>query len=73
MTYWSTHQFFPVAKTYNSAWLCQEAEFCKQYFGDNDPYQLLQHRAWFTGPDGVWIRLDCVDSTIATWFALKAR
>ncbi len=71
MNYKDTHKFFAIRKTWINSNECQEIEFCRQYFGDNNPRQLLQHRPWFTTYNGIWIRNDCVDSAIVTWFGLR--
>jgi len=71
MIYKKTHKFFAINRTLAGPQECQEILFCKEYLGDNDPLQLLQHRPWFTSYNGIWIRNDCLDSAIATWFGLR--
>ena len=71
MIYKKTHKFFVINKTWTDQRECQEILFCKEYFGDNDPYQVLEDRPWFTSYNGIWIRNDCVDSAIVTWFGLR--
>ena len=73
--YEDTHRCFKVATDWDhSTRSWPAAEMCRKYLGDNDPYQRLQDRAWFTFPEGeVWIRHDCLDSVPATWFGLTVR
>ena len=66
--YETTHKCFKTEAHYSAIAMCRE------HLGDNDPYQLLQHRKWFTSPSWeIWIRNDCLDSIPATWFGLIGR
>ena len=66
--YEQTHQCFKFYVDFDVIKLCRE------HLGDNDPYELLQNRKWFTFPSNeIWIRNDCVDSTIVTFFALQQK
>jgi hypothetical protein len=72
MNYKETHKFFRIDLTNKDViWGSEEADMCKQHLGENDPFELLQNRTWFTVPDGIYIRNDCLDSKLVTWFALK--
>lgn len=42
----------------------------RENLGDNDPMEPLQNRRWFTDYNGVWIRRDCIDTSLVTYFAL---
>lgn len=71
--YEKTHQRFSVPLDWDretETW--PAVALCREYLGDNDPYELLQNRKWFTFPGNeVWIRRDCLDSIPATWFGLQ--
>jgi len=71
--YSKTHQFFKfqhVPKDF--AWGSEEIDLCRKHIGDNRIMMPLQDRKWFSSPEGVWIRHDCLDNEIVSWFALKA-
>ena len=71
--YEKTHRLFKIEKTpKGTIWGSEEADMCKQYLGENTPNELLQTRKWFTSFDGIYIRNDCLNSELVTWFALKA-
>lgn len=73
-SYYKTHKFFKMEKTpKGTSWGSEEADMCKRYLGENDPNELLITRKWFTGWDGIYIRLDCLDNELVTWFTLKAK
>lgn len=68
--YNKTHKFFAVNKPWTeSGWT--EIQYCREYLGDNNPFQPLQDRPWFTSYNGIWVRNDCVDPAIVTWFGLQ--
>jgi hypothetical protein len=71
--YSKTHRFFKfqhVPKEF--VWGSEEIDLCRLHIGDNRIMMSLVDREWFSSPDGVWIRHDCLDNQIATWFALRA-
>lgn len=66
--YKETHSVY----TCNSYDISEAIALCRETLGNNDPYQRLQYRKWFTLPDGeIYIRHDCLDHAIITFFALK--
>lgn len=70
--YDKTHTLFKVAKvSKDTVWASEEADMCRQYLGENDPMQALQFRKWFTTFNGIYIRNDCLNNELVTWFALK--
>lgn len=74
--YSKTHRFFRFEHTprdFPSIWGTQEIDMCRKHIGDNDPNQVLQLRKWFSSPEGVWVRHDCLDNSLITWFALKGK
>jgi hypothetical protein len=71
--YSKTHRFFKfqhVPKEF--VWGSEEIDLCRLHISDNRIMMPLVDREWFSSPDGVWIRHDCLDNQIATWFALRA-
>jgi hypothetical protein len=67
-----THEFFRIDLTNKeTVWGSEEADMCRHYLGDNPLLEPLQNRTWFTAPDGLYIRRDCLKNELATWFALK--
>jgi hypothetical protein len=73
MDYSSTHHFIKVRR--DSTWPldCPIIKEFRQTLGDNRLLQPLQERPWFTDPDGVWIRHDCLNYTLITWLVLKGQ
>jgi hypothetical protein len=69
--YHRTHRFIQVKRS--SAWPegCPVIRDCREMLGDNRITQPLHERPWFTAADGVWIRHDCLDNSLATWLVLK--
>jgi hypothetical protein len=67
----TTHRFIPISRS--STWPvdCPVIRICREMLGDNRITQPLHERPWFTDPDGVWIRHDCLDNPLATWLVLK--
>jgi hypothetical protein len=71
--YNKTHTYFKMHRDWNHDSLSwPDIEMLRDKLGDNNPMQVLQERKWFTWQDRIWIRKDCLDNNIATWFALKA-
>ena len=69
-----THKFFKIEKTpKRTIWGSEEANMCRQYLGENNPNELLKTRKWFTSWDGIYIRNDCLNNELVTWFTLKAK
>jgi hypothetical protein len=71
--YSKTHLFFKfqhVPKDF--MWGSEEIDLCRKHIGDNRIMMPLVERKWFSSPEGVWIRHDCLDNEIVSWFALKA-
>ena len=71
MSYENTHTFFKTGKHWTHGTTCDEIILCREQFGDNDIAQALHLRPWFTDYEGVWIRKDCLDDKLVTWFTLK--
>jgi len=72
--YDKTHTLFRIKLTVkDTIWGSEEIDMCKQYLGNTDPNQLLQLRKWFTCFDGIYVRNDCLNNELASWFALKAK
>ncbi len=70
MQYHNTHRFIQVDRS--AAWPdCPVIRVCREMLGDNRITQPLHQRPWFTAPDGVWIRHDCLDNSLITWLVLK--
>jgi hypothetical protein len=64
--YKETHSVFDCSS------ISEAIALCRENLGDNNPYELLQKRKWFTFPGGeLYIRKDCLDHSIITFFALK--
>ena len=71
--YTKTHQFFKFQHSPKDfMWGSEEIDLCREHIGDNRIMMPLQDREWFSSPEGVWIRHDCLNNEIVTWFALKA-
>jgi hypothetical protein len=74
MPYSETHRLFKIEKQpiSDSVWGSEEADMCKKHFGnDHTINEPLHKRKWFSSFDGIWIRNDCLDNEVATWFALR--
>lgn len=75
--YSETHRLFKGIRTSTdiekNVWYSSEAELFRECLGDNDPYELLQNRKWFTSFEGVYVRHDCLDHALITFLALKAQ
>ena len=70
--YSNTHRFFKFQHTPTDfVWGSEEIVLCRAHLGDNRITMPLQDRKWFSAPFGVWIRHDCLDNEIVTWFALR--
>ena len=70
--YSKTHRFFKFKHVPKSfVWGSEEIDLCRAHIGDNSINKPLVQREWFSDPEGVWIRFDCLDNEIVTWFALK--
>lgn len=70
--YNKTHKYFKfkhIPKDF--IWGSEEIDLCREHIGDNNINKLLVEREWFSDPEGVWIRHDCLNNEIVTWFALK--
>lgn len=68
-----THRFFKIELTgKDTIWGSVEADMCKQHLGDTDPNSWLVNRKWFTAPDGIYVRKDCLNNKLVTWFALRS-
>lgn len=73
MGFEDTHRLFKFAKTPKlTVWGSEEADMCKRFLGNTEPNEYLFKRKWFTDPEGIYIRHDCLDNELVTWFALKS-
>jgi len=73
-----THKRFQLKLHDGNMW--EIIKLLREHLGDNDPLMLHQwidplmpktERKWFTSGYDVWIRFDCLDESVVSWFVLR--
>jgi len=64
-----THKRFQLKLHDGNMW--EIVKLLRQHLGDNDPLMPRAKRRWFTSGYDVWIRFDCLDESVVSWFVLR--